>query len=653
MKNFSFAQRGIIAACAAACASLPLLSFAQTTPELKPVVVTADRLPGSPQEQIAGVSVITAQDIARSGVSTIPEALMRLLGVTGRQDFYGGGNYALDLRGFGETAGSNQVIIVDGVRLHEADLSTARLSGIGIDSVEKIEVIRGSGAVLFGGGATGGVIVITTKAGRGLQRQTGAQAYAAVGSDGLREARAGGTYANGGLTLDVNAQKRRADNHRENFASKSDDLAASVQWRGDAFRIGARVSQDALDSALPGGLTSAEFASNPRQSVKPGERASIDNTIHSIFAEASLGSWLMSADMGWRAKALRSSTPSSQYDADIASRNGSLRAMQSLSSTTWANNFTAGYETARWTRDTLSVSAFGAFNSQASQNTHAIFLRDELTWKPTGTQVSAGMRSENMRQFESNSLLSPTAKQGAWEFGLKQNIESNLAAYGRVGKSFRIANVDEFSYTSPGLLLLPQTSRDFEVGVQFQRAKTSADIRFYRHQLKNEIGFDPAAPDPFGGAGANANFDDTKRSGAEFDVKHELSPQLALQVNAAWRNARFTKGAYAGNRLALVPARTLSLRADWSPAAGHRLVGGVQWVAAQTPDFANECRIPSYETVDMRYSYQWKDAEFSLGATNLLDRKFYTQAFSCAAGVTGGIYPEAGRQLKLAVKLSF
>ena len=54
-----------------------------------------------------GVSVITAAEIERAGVSTVNEAIIKLLGVPGRLDLYGGGDYGLDLRGFGATAGSN------------------------------------------------------------------------------------------------------------------------------------------------------------------------------------------------------------------------------------------------------------------------------------------------------------------------------------------------------------------------------------------------------------------------------------------------------------------------------------------------------------------------------------------------------------------
>ncbi|MGS0755070.1 TonB-dependent receptor [Roseateles sp. GG27B] len=94
------------------------------------------------------------RDIARSGVITINQAISKLLGVQTRQDLSGGADDALDLRGFGVTSGSNQIVIVDGLRLDEGDTSGARLAGIAIDTVERIEVLRGSGTVLSGEGGT-------------------------------------------------------------------------------------------------------------------------------------------------------------------------------------------------------------------------------------------------------------------------------------------------------------------------------------------------------------------------------------------------------------------------------------------------------------------------------------------------------------------
>ena len=214
-----FSHLSLLAACAAS-------ATAQTVrpPDalLPTVTVTATRFAESAVELPFGVSVLSADAIRASGVTTVNEAIMKLLGVPGRLDLYGGGDYALDLRGFGTTASSNQVVVVDGIRISEADLGGTRLAGIAIDSVERIEVIRGSGAVLYGEGATGGVIVITTKAGGGTALANQADLYAAAGSYGMRELRGMGTIAAGNFSLDVAANRRDADNHRDNFRSQAD-----------------------------------------------------------------------------------------------------------------------------------------------------------------------------------------------------------------------------------------------------------------------------------------------------------------------------------------------------------------------------------------------------------------------------------------------
>ena len=142
------APMAVSSLCVAVCAALSSPVIAQT--QLPPVMVTATRFADDAGTLPFGVRVITADDLRRSGVDTINQALMKLLGVPGRQDFYGGGDYALDLRGFGASADSNQVIVVDGVKLNEADLGGTRLAGIALDSIERIEVIRGSGSVLYG-----------------------------------------------------------------------------------------------------------------------------------------------------------------------------------------------------------------------------------------------------------------------------------------------------------------------------------------------------------------------------------------------------------------------------------------------------------------------------------------------------------------------
>ncbi len=609
--------------------------------------VTASRFSEPERALPFGVSVVTADAIRASGATSINEAITRLLGVVGRQDLYGGGETSLDLRGFGATADNNQVVIVDGIRISEADLGGTRLSGIPIDSIERIEILRGSGSVLYGEGATGGAIIITTKAGAGRQQPNSASLYGAVGSYGLRDARASATVGGGGFSLDAHAQKRRSDGYRANQESDTGAATVTGQWSNNWLRLGARIAREDLDARLPGALSAAQYAADPRQSTAPNDSASISSDRASVFATAELGRWQLAFDAGKRQKELRSMNSGFAYDYDIDADVYALRARHEGVVAGLKNTFVAGTDVSDWRREVL-----GAFGSVASQRARAFYVKDDLTLRG-GTRISAGARTERIRKDNTSSGTGFADTQQAWELGVSHPFTPALTGYARIGRSFRLANVDEFNFTSPGLDLRPQTSRDAELGARWAYTGGKVEARLYRSNLQDEIGFDPSAAGPFGFFGANVNFDPTLRQGVEIDANHALTRTLGLRLHAAWRSATFRSGPYSGNDVPLVPRRTLAVRADWAPLAGHRVSGGVNWVSSQHPDFANACAMPSYTTVDARYAYQWKNAEFALGVANLLDRKYYTQAFGCAAGATTSIYPDPGRAVTASVRLQF
>ncbi len=645
-------------------AALPLAlaaafpSFAQTSPQnmlqpppvFKEITVTATRF-SEPDTTLAfGVSVITAAEIKNAGVTTVNEAVSKLLGVPARLDFFGGGNSTLDLRGFGSTANSNQVIVLDGLRLNEADLSSPSLSGIAIDSVERIEVLRGNGAVLYGEGATGGVIVITTKSGKGEERGTSAQLSASMGSYGTREASATATLAGGGFSLDVTANQRQSDNHRDNFKSKIDGLTATGQWQNDWLRLGFRYGRDDLQSGLPGSLTAKQYETNQKQTVNPLNTGRIETERSGVFAEANMGNWQLGLDAGKRTKKYTSSSPTFTFKYDVQASTLGLRLRNEAKFANVANILVVGVDNNVWERRIP-----GAFGSVAVANSNAIYAKNDVTVPSTDTRFSVGLRQEVLRRDLNAPVTLTESRQQAWEVGVVQPMPGDLAIFARVGRSFRLANADEFSFTTPNTPIKPQTSEDKEIGLRWKLAATNAELRFYRSDITNEIGFDPgiANANSFSGFGANVNFDPTQRQGIELEVKHGFSPAVDLRANAAIRRATFKSGVYAGKDIPLTPRQTLALWADWRFASKQTLSTGLQWVGSQRPDFANACTMPSYATLDARYTYKLANAEFMLGATNLANSKYYSQAFRCVAGVTNGIYPDAGRAVTATVRVNF
>jgi iron complex outermembrane recepter protein len=619
---------------------------ARAVSSLPPVIVTATRFVDDANTLPFGVRVITADDLRRAGVDTVNQALMKLLGVPGRQDFFGGGDYALDLRGFGSTADSNQVIVVDGIRLNEADSGGTRLAGIPIDSVERIEVVRGSGSVLYGEGAAAGVIVITTHAGSGAARANAAQLTAGAGSFGKRELRGAASLAAGDFSLDVAANRQRADNHRDNFRSDVSGASLAGQWHNEWLRLGLGHAQDDLDTGLPGALSAPQYASNPRQTRFPDDKTSIGNRRNTLFAQATLGDWQLAFDAGSRAKSLSSLNAGSAYDYEVDARSQSLRARHVARFGDIGNALVLGLDHGQWTRTVP-----GGSGSVSRQQSRATYVRDEITLAG-GTRLSAGWRSEAVRKSNTTASTGVDERQNAWELGVLQPVAAGASVYARVGKSFRLPNVDEFGFTSPNASLHAQTSRDAELGARWAGGGSRVEARLYRSSFNDEIGFDPSAPGPFG-PGANVNYDPTRRQGLEIELSQALADSFTLHVNAAARQASFRAGAHTGRDVPLTPRHTLSLRGEWQPAPQQQIDVLLNQVASQHPDFDNVCRMPAYATLDLRYAYRWQSAEVALGIANLGGRKYYTQAFGCTAGQVNAIYPEAGRAISASLRLAF
>ncbi len=639
----------LAASALAVLAAFPMLAQSQVAGTLGEVVVTATGFNEPAASLPFGVSVITQTDIQRAGVTSVGDALIKLLGVPARPDFYGAGDYGLDLRGFGTTASSNQVVIVDGVKLNDADLSAPRLSAIAIDTVEKIEVIRGSGSVLYGAGATGGVIVITTQAGRGTVRRNQAEVYTAVGSYGLQEARVNATLASGGFSLDVSGNNRQADNYRDNFKSRADGGTLHAQWSNDWLRLGGSYAHDTLDTGLPGSLSAAQNQVNPSQTTSPHDTAAIDNTLKTLFLQAELGAWQLGMDVGERSKSLDSVYSGYPYVYAVDVNTLALRARHDTSWGQIQNVLTLGHDQSDWQRTTP-----GTPDTVSTQNAGANYVQDELTLA-TGTRISLGYREEKIELSDSAAASNTNKLQTAWEMGLTQPLSKTWSIFGRLGTSYRLANVDEMGFTTPGTVLQPQTSRDAELGSRWNYDGGRAELRFYRNSLTNEIGYDPNAVGPYSpySNGANVNFDPTRRQGVELEAQQVVNKSLSLKANLGIRQATFSAGAYNGNTVPLVAHSTFALRADWQFAPSQSLDAGVAFVSSQYVDFNNVCKVPGYATTDARYAYKMRDIELSLGVSNLLDAKYYTQAFKCVAGVTNGIYPEAGRAMTAALRVKF
>jgi iron complex outermembrane receptor protein len=159
-------------------------AHAETLRDEATIVVTASRFHDVDRNAAANVTTLTREEIARTPAGNLPDLLATRAGIDVRSLYGGlGADASANLRGFGENGGLRTLILVDGRRLDSLEFISANWRSIPVESIERIEIVRGSGAVMYGDQAVAGVINIITD----RDRAEAAEVSAGVGSFGDRK----------------------------------------------------------------------------------------------------------------------------------------------------------------------------------------------------------------------------------------------------------------------------------------------------------------------------------------------------------------------------------------------------------------------------------------------------------------------------------
>ncbi len=638
-------------------ATLAFPAIAQTSidQKLAPVTVSSSRFANDPAFAPIGATVITAAQIREAGIGNVNEAIRKIGGVYGRQNLNGTSDFALDLRGFGGASYQNIVVMVDGIRISENEQATALMSSISIESVERIEIVRGGSSVLYGEGATGGTIQIITK--RGVAGATHGSVFAEVGNRNSKEVRASLAKGWDGFSIDAVVSGLHTDNYRDNNELKQENFSGGMQWASATGRIGVRVDASRQDSGLPGGISWSQFLQNPKQAKTPLDYGSIDSNRYTLFGEQRFGNWELAADLSHKEKTSKSFySPGSKSTYDGRVTQFSPRIRHVAQSGTSRNELVAGLDLSDSNR---RVSYAGSTNVDATdQQSKAIYVRDEIQLDKL--RIAAGARHEKFDQNFNGAFSSydQSFSLNAWDLQSSYQLTPIVNLFAKAGRSYRVANVDDNGFTLNNAQLNPQTSDDLEVGASVGSDGRKLTAKVFRHKLKNEIFYDPIVPNPgsWSGMGANVNLDPTKREGIEIEANTRLTQSFSLSAILQHVKAKFTDGPYAGREMTLVPKNAATLRLNWLPGNGQSADVGVQWVDSQryAGDFTNACnvRIPSFATLDARYAIRMGAWEFAVTGSNLTDKDYFSQAFGKCQD-SASIYPDAGRLVKFSARMDF
>lgn len=131
--------------------------------ELGNIVTSVSKRPEDPFRSAAAITVITQEDIRLSGVTHIAELMRMVPGLQVAQ--VGSGDWAISSRGFNDQFANKLLVVIDGRTIYTPLFSGVYwdVQDVVLEDIERIEVIRGPGAALWGANAVNGVINILTK----------------------------------------------------------------------------------------------------------------------------------------------------------------------------------------------------------------------------------------------------------------------------------------------------------------------------------------------------------------------------------------------------------------------------------------------------------------------------------------------------------
>ncbi len=671
-----FPAAAIAYAIAIAIAVASSTTFAQVAP-LPSVVVTASRFATPLSDAPIGMTVIDREQIAASTASNLPELLGQQVGIQVR-DNAGSPDRQIDLRGFGITGDQNTLILLDGRRLNENELASTRLSAIPLASIERIEILRGSGSVLYGGGATGGTIQIITRASANTSNQAPSDASKSsaalvVGSLDTRELRASTGASDGQVRFQVDASALDTANWRENNALRQRNVGGELRTLFDRGFLALRLGAESQQLGLPGARSLDQFKSDPRGTSTPKDHAQRED-----YRLALAGAWR---------------TSSLEFEAELAHREGrvvsdyrqfdyySVRDRRTLSFTprlrgTWSargiqHETVFGLDTESWRYATRGANSAEMLDSpwvqtSATQQSQGLYLQHRAALAQ-GLSLTAGLRRQRVDDEIRDQLTPSLSVAGAhWvtasSLGVRQPLGAGFDVYARGGRSFRIATVDELTYFFPSdpqqlptaRLLVPQTSTDREIGVQWRKTGAGVRLSVFRNDLNHEIHY-------YAPAFSNVNLPPTQRAGLELEGSFQPKAQLDLSAGVTRLDARFRGGEVggvpvSGREVPLVPRLALKVSAVWTPAEGTRLSLAARHTGRQRfdNDQANEFEsMPSYTLVDIKASQRMGQWLAALKIGNLLDRRYFDYGILGGFPASPSVYPQSGRTVMFSLERGF
>ena len=596
----------------------PQSGAAQDTFALDPIIVSGGLSPIAADAYGRAHSVLTAEEIADRGLSTVQDALRATPGVS----VVSTGTNSVGVRIRGAEA-NHTLILIDGVAARGGG-ADYNLSLLDTANIERIEVLRGPQSVFYGSAASAGVInIITRKGDTGLHYGGSVEAgngHAVQGYVTWRTDR-------GGLALGF----AERDDEGYDFSGKGGEKDGtkrrtgqlSGDWRAtDTVTLGFSLRRSDEDADFDGNDSSVSSASDYVTDLTT-ETSSTEEVAGQIWAEVDTFDRRVTHRLSYDDVAFDQTFQQSFGDYALSGKTTAWKYRMGVSldgrPVSEANHLVNVLIEREKEYDSDSYTA----ERSRSTDSYALEYRGRLA---SGLDIQAGVRRDNI-DVASNFT--------GWNLGLSYDVPNvPVRLHASAGRAQRFPDFYEIygfpGYSVANLDLEPETNQGFDIGIETELfgGRGVVDVTYFNERITDLIGLGSC-----GGSFCSVNAaGESRREGVEIAGKMQATDTLSLGMSYTYLDIDVSDPTFTTRR----PRHELGLTAGLDTFGGRGNVSASLRHVSGLKDnegwnFGTISELPSFTTVDLAASYDLTDQVALTGrVVNLFDED-YSEAWGYAA----------------------
>jgi len=553
----------------------------------------------------------------------------------------------ISARGYGLTIGShNLVVTLNGRRLNNIDTSGPEIAGVNINDIERVEITKGSGSVIYGDSAMAGAIHFYTK--KNIQTKISTTS----GNYGVSQTSASVGINDEKIDLNISLDNSKHDGfHKAATGGVKDKGKQTKSSIGGTYTTdgGTEISLDLYrtnsDIRYPNYLSDAQFEADPTGSGS-GSRYTYRD------AESSTTNFKVKRNWG---ENFEFTTNRSAIDKE--SRN-----FYSYSGAT-VDNYKYDYKSndylLTYTNGDIKIdSGVNIFDGKRTVESTSVSSRNttskenlgvfsQLQYFRNDSVFTVGARSEKVDYKyspESGTALSGEYDLNAFDIGINTSLSPNTTIFTNYNHAFQAPLIDRFfiSATWPATgqvfngFVRPSKSRTFNIGLNHLTDNSKTKLTLYRSNIKDEMFLCKSnAASDCGLYGDNLNLDKSHKQGLELQNKYVFSPKWSTSLNYAYTIAKIDSddkgaGALNGKTNPMTSKHNISASVIYSLSnkTNMTLTQKYRSEAFAEEDYANifTKKQPEYNSTNFNFSYNpYDDLSFSFDVENLFENSYGTR----------------------------